>query len=162
MGIAPVKHTVIAALLVTAAAGLLERGASSAPSPQWTVQAVRTHVPLRMDNGAYLLPVTINGQTHEFMLDSGSADVSISIEMFSGFSPLPIIEASGNYLASTGTIYSKGKFHSSVTVAGFTFDHVAMSVAPAGAPMLLGMAYLNRLKSWSIDNVNQQLTMEKR
>jgi clan AA aspartic protease (TIGR02281 family) len=153
---------IIAALLVTTCAGLLERGASSAPAPQWTAQAVRTHVPLRWENGAYLVPVTINNMTREFMLDSGSADVSISIEMFHNFAQLPAIETSGQYLTSSGEVYSKGRFHASVTVGGITFDRVAMSVAPAGAPMLLGMAYLGRLKSWSIDNTMLQLTMERR
>jgi predicted aspartyl protease len=153
---------ITAALTITASAVLLERGASSAPAPKWTAEAVRIHVPLRFDNGSYFVPVTIHGLTRDFMLDSGCADISVSIEMFHSFSPLPLIEASGQYLTSSGAMYTKGRFHASITVGGITFDHVDMSVAPDGAPKLLGMAYLSRLKSWSIDNVARELTMEKR
>jgi clan AA aspartic protease (TIGR02281 family) len=157
------RRLIIAALLITTAVGMLERGASSAPAPRWTAEVVHAHVvALRFENGSYFVPVTIHGLTRDFMLDSGCADISVSIEMFHSFSPLPLIEASGQYLTSSGAMYTKGRFHASITVGGITFDHVDMSVAPDGAPTLLGMSYLSRLKSWSIDNVAQQLTMERR
>ena len=125
---------------------------------------VQESIPVEAHDGAYVVPVLINGVlTLKFIIDSGSADVSIPAEVASNLKRLGTI--SGNdfigskiyVLADGSRIPSETYRISSLKVGDLVMQNVTVRIAAEKSSLLLGQSFLSRLKSWSMDNNRQML-----
>jgi clan AA aspartic protease (TIGR02281 family) len=110
-------------------------------------------------DGAFVVPVVLNDVvTAKFIVDSGSADVSIpedvaSALMKSGTMTGADLLGSKTYLLADGSkVPSKIYRMASVRIGGMVMENVTVRVAAANSSLLLGQSFLSRLKSWSMDN----------
>ena len=125
-----------------------------------------TIISMVADGGTFAVPATINGQlTLNFVVDSGAADVSIPADVVLTLRRTETITDSdflGNQLyklADGSTVPSQRFVIRSLKVGDKTFENVVGSIAPVAGSLLLGQSFLNRFKSWSIDNRKQALIL---
>ena len=116
-------------------------------------------IPIEAHGGAYVVPVLINGVlTLKFIIDSGSADVSIPADVF-----LTLIRAGTigdkdyvgqkTYVLADGSTVPSQTFRiRSLKIGDVVMENVLATVASVKGDLLLGQSFLGRLKSWSIDN----------
>jgi clan AA aspartic protease (TIGR02281 family) len=117
-------------------------------------------------NGIYTVPVQINGQlTLNFALDSGASAVSIPSDVFgtlvrTGTLAKTDIIGRTKYRLADGSIKEAPTFQiRSLKVGTVTLENVSALVAEASGPLLLGMSFLARFTSWSVDNARHQLVL---
>ena len=113
-------------------------------------------------DGAFVVPVVLNDVvTAKFIVDSGSADVSIpedmaSTLMKSGTMTGSDLLGSKIYLLADGSkVPSKIYRMASVRIGGMVMENVTVRIAAANSSLLLGQSFLSRLKSWSMDNARK-------
>ena len=113
------------------------------------------------------MPVEINGAiTLEFGVDSGAADVSVPLDVFSTLMRTHTIKDSDIIGEQTYVLADGSKSRSimftirSLKVGGKVVENVKGSVAPSQGTLLLGQSFLKRFKSWSINNTNHELLLE--
>ena len=116
-------------------------------------------VPLEPFNGAFVVPVILNGViTEKFIVDSGAADVSIPAEVASRLKELGALKGSdllGSkiYTLADGSRVSSEIYRISSITIGHTVVHdVTVRISAARSHLLLGQSFLSRLRSWSVDN----------
>jgi clan AA aspartic protease (TIGR02281 family) len=126
-------------------------------------------VALKRDGGIFVVPVEINGAiTLDFGVDSGAADVSVPADVFSTLTRTGTIKNSDiigqqKYVLADGSTSPSLTFTiRSLKVGNNVVQNVRASVAPARGPLLLGQSFLERFKSWSIDNTKRELHLELR
>jgi clan AA aspartic protease (TIGR02281 family) len=122
---------------------------------------------LRKDGGIFVVPVEINGViTLDFGVDSGAADVSVPADVFTTLTRMGTIKGSDiigeqTYVLADG---SKSKTITftirSLRVGDVVVENVKGGVAPSVGTLLLGQSFLERFKSWSIDNTKHALVLE--
>jgi clan AA aspartic protease (TIGR02281 family) len=119
-------------------------------------------VSMEPHDGAFAVPVVLNDvMTAKFVVDSGSADVSIpenvaSTLMKSGTLTGADLLGSKTYLLADGSkVPSKIYRMASVRIGDMVMENVTVRVAAANSTMLLGQSFLSRLKSWSMDNARK-------
>jgi clan AA aspartic protease (TIGR02281 family) len=124
-------------------------------------------VPLKKGSGTFFVPVEINGAiTLEFAVDSGAADVSVPADVFSTLrrtGTIKDLDITGKqtYVLADGSKSQSTTFTiRSLKVGSNVIENVRASVAPATGTLLLGQSFLQRFKSWSIDNAKQALVLE--
>jgi clan AA aspartic protease (TIGR02281 family) len=124
-------------------------------------------VPLKQDGGIFVVPVEINGAiTLEFGVDSGAADVSVPLDVFSTLKRTHTIKDSDiigeqTYMLADGSRSPSIIFTiRSLKVGGKVVENVRGSVAPPQGTLLLGQSFLKRFKSWSINNTNHEHLLE--
>lgn len=127
-----------------------------------------TRVALKKDGGTFGVPIEINGAlTLDFVVDSGAADVSVPSDVFSTLIRTGTIKGSDiigedTYVLADG---SKSKLVTftirSLKVGDKVVENVKGSVAPSHGILLLGQSFLERFKSWSVDNVRHELLLER-
>jgi clan AA aspartic protease (TIGR02281 family) len=139
--------------------------ASGALSPQ---AAYGESIPLRSEGGTFVVPVLINDKiTLDFMLDSGAADVSIPLDVFSTLQRTHTISEaevlpSAEYTLADGSVRQQTRFRiRSLKIGGLELRNVVGSVAPARGTLLLGQSFLSRLQTWSIDNQRHVLLINE-
>jgi predicted aspartyl protease len=124
-------------------------------------------VPLKMDGGIFVVPVQINGaMTLDFVIDSGAADVSVPADVVSTLMRAGAIKET-DFIGRQTYVLADGSKSQSVT---FTIrslrvgdmENVRGSVASSQGSLLLGQSFLERFKSWSIDNTKHELLLEPR
>jgi hypothetical protein len=127
----------------------------------------KTVIPLQLEGGAFTVPVLINNKlTLNFVLDSGSSDVSIPADVVLTLMRTGTLSAAdflGNriyQLADGSTVPSQTFRIKSLKVGDSVIENVIGSVAPVESGLLLGQSFLRRFKSWSIDNHRQVLVLE--
>src|SRR5581483_5586439 len=104
----------------------------------------------------------------DFLLDSGSASVSIPADVVQVLVRLGTIAPSDflgsqEYRLADGSILPSPTFRiRSLTVGGIVLQDVTGSMAPVGGRALLGQSFLGRFRSWSIDNGRQVLVLDSR
>ena len=137
---------------------------SSAQSPN---PSSRMAVPLKQDGGIFVVPVEINGAiTLEFAVDSGASDVSVPLDVFSTLRRTRTIKASDIIGEQTYVLADGSRSRSimftirSLKVGDKVVENVKGSVAPSQGTLLLGQSFLERFKSWSINNTNHELLLE--
>jgi clan AA aspartic protease (TIGR02281 family) len=136
-------------------------------SPSAAAQPVRAEtVPLKRENGIYVVPVVINNQiTLNFTLDSGATDVSIPVDVFSTLVRTGTIQQSDYldtqvYSLADGSTTQTRRFHIRfLRVGNVELRDVIASVGPKSSSPLLGESFLARLGSWAIDNNRQLLVI---
>jgi clan AA aspartic protease (TIGR02281 family) len=116
-------------------------------------------VPMVSSGGTYGVPVLINKAiTLDFVLDSGASDVSIPSDVFgtlvrAGTISKEDIIGSDTYTLADGSRKKSTTFRiRSLKVGPVVLENVKGSVAEDTGPLLLGMSFLSRFKSWSVDN----------
>jgi clan AA aspartic protease (TIGR02281 family) len=119
-------------------------------------------VSMEPHDGAFVIPVVLNDiMTVKFIVDSGSADVSIpedvaSTLMKSGTMTGADLLGSKTYMLADGSMVpSKIYRMASLRIGGMVMQNVTVRIAAAKSSLLLGQSFLSRLKSWSVDNAHQ-------
>lgn len=153
---------ILKAILAGLAFGLTVLPVAAAPaadSPPQTVQ-VEPH------NGAYVIPVVMNGVlTEKFIVDSGSSDVSIPADVAHTLKKLGTMTGtdflgSKTYMLADGSTVSSEIYRiASLRIGGIIIENVTVRIAAEKSDLLLGQSFLSRLKSWSMDNARQVMTL---
>lgn len=130
------------------------------------VTRARETIPIEAHDGAYVVPVLVNGLLPlKFIVDSGSADVSIPAEVASTLRKLGTLSGadllgSKTYLLADGSKVSSEIYRiESLKIGGLVMQNVTVRVSAENSSLLLGQSFLSRLKSWSVDNAKQILVM---
>lgn len=117
-------------------------------------------------NGTYAVPVQINGALSlNFFLDSGATNVSIPSDVFgtlvrTGTLAKTDVIGKSKYMLADGSIKEAPTFQiRSLKVGTVTLENVRALVTEANGPLLLGMSFLARFRSWSVDNAQHQLVL---
>jgi clan AA aspartic protease (TIGR02281 family) len=136
---------------------VISNGAPVAQELRGRSQAIE--VPMVRSGGTYVVPVRINSAiTLDFVLDSGASDVSIPSDVFSTLVRTGTITKNDllgkqTYQLADGSNKESVTFRvRSLQVGSLTLENVKGSVAEANGPLLLGMSFLGRFSSWSVDN----------
>ena len=135
------------------------QGSSTNTSQRREIQMVRS-------GGTYGVPVTINDAISlTFILDSGASDVSIPTDVFSTLVRSGTITdadmlGSQTYVLADGSKKKSPTFRiRSLKIGSVVVENVTASVAENSAPLLLGMSFLSRFPSWSVDNSRHVLIL---
>jgi clan AA aspartic protease (TIGR02281 family) len=130
--------------------------------------ATRIEVPLKALGGTFVVPVFINGAiTLNFVVDSGAADVAVPADVVGTLIRAGTIEKSDitgkqKYMLADGSISPTVTFTiRSLKVGDVLIENVKGSVSPAAGSLLLGQSFLQRFKSWSMDNNKHVLVLEQ-
>ncbi len=125
-------------------------------------------VPLKKEGGTYVVRVLINNEIKlPFVLDSGATDVSIPADVVLTLNRTGTLEdtdfiGTQTYLLADGSTVPSTTFRiRSLTVGNTVIENVTGSIARPEARCLLGQSFLNRFKSWSIDNTRQVLVLRR-
>ena len=128
----------------------------------------RTEVPLKSVGGTFVVPVFINGAiTLNFVVDSGAADVAVPADVVGTLIRTGTIEKSDftgkqTYMLADGSVSPTRTFIiRSLKVGDVLIENVNGSVSPAAGSLLLGQSFLQRFKSWSMDNNKHVLVLEQ-
>ena len=128
----------------------------------------RRFVPMVQEGGVYMVPVLINDTiTLRFIVDSGAADVSIPADVVRTLMRTGTISESDfigakTYTLADGSTTSSTTFRiRSLKVGDTVLQNVMGSIANTKGDLLLGQSFLGRFKSWSIDNANHALVLER-
>jgi len=120
------------------------------------------------EGGTYAVPVQINGMlTLNFVVDSGASDVSIPADVFgtlmrTGTVTKDDMIGKAKYTLADGSVKEATTFRiRSLKVGQVSLENVQASVAEAAGPLLLGMSFLGRFPSFSIDTVQHQLVLNR-
>jgi len=146
-------------------------GPDIAPNRQNTstsdLNASKIGVSLKSDAGILVVPVHINGTvTLDFVVDSGASYVSIPADVFSTLNRAGTVEENDYVGKQTFVLADGTKSESmiftirSLKVGDIIIKNVKASVASARGSLLLGQSFLERFKSWSIDNTKHELVLE--
>lgn len=124
-------------------------------------------VPIQRRGGNYFVPGIVNNAvTLSFTVDSGAsivsipADVVATLKTTGALSDRDFVGQITMGLADGSRVPSETFRLRTLAVGDWSVQDVIASVSPAGAPPLLGQTFFSRLKSWSIDNLNQTLVMD--
>ncbi len=121
--------------------------------------AASGEVALERRGGTFLVPALLNESVSlDFYLDSGAADVSVPVATFEALKragtirPEDII-GTENYLMANGASNKATLFTiRSLKVGSTVLTNVRASVSTLAGPPLLGMSFLGRFSSWTVDN----------
>jgi predicted aspartyl protease len=127
-------------------------------------------VPLKKIGGTYVVPVEINGSIMlDFTVDSGAADVTVPLDVFYTLTRTGTIKDTDiigkqTYVLANGSKMQSATFTlRSLKVGDLpTIFRVKGGVAPLQGSLLLGQSFLERFKSWSMDNTKHELLLEPR
>ena len=116
-------------------------------------------VPLERTGGVFTVPVIINNAIKlNFVIDSGAADVAIPADVFITISRTGTLRyddfiGKGSYTLADGSKTNEERFRiRSLKVGGIEINNVVGSAGAVSGSLLLGQSFLQRFKSWSIDN----------
>ena len=125
-------------------------------------------IPLIHEHGANLVPVLINDKISlNFTIDSGATDVSIPADVFSTLSRTGTVTKSDFldrqlYELADGSKHWAQQFRiRSLRIGSLELRDVIASVAPSGATLLLGQSFLERIKTYTIDNKRHLLVINE-
>ena len=128
----------------------------------------RIEIPLKSLGGTFVVPVFINGAiTLNFVVDSGAADVAVPADVVGTLIRAGTIEKSDftgkqTYMLADGSVSPTKTFIiRSLKVGDVLIENVNGSVSPAAGALLLGQSFLQRFKSWSMDNNKHVLVLEQ-
>ena len=159
------KHAGLAAAALALALIASPASAALIGDPASQAQGV---IPIEAHDGAYAVPVVINGVlSGDFIIDSGSADVSIPAETASTLMKLGTLSGSDligskTYILADGSRVPSETYRlASLKVGDLVMRDVTVRVAAEKSHFLLGQSFLSRLKSWSMDNNRRMLIINR-
>lgn len=124
-------------------------------------------VALQRRGGTYVVPVEINGQPAiDFHIDSGAADVSVPAYLFQQMKAAGSLRpedmlGSETYTMANGASVKAETFRiRQLKVGSIELGDVRASVSQYAGPPLLGMSFLGRFSSWSVDNGRSVLILK--
>jgi tetratricopeptide (TPR) repeat protein len=138
---------------------------TSAQQPEVTLSEQAS---IRMENegGVYVIPVRFNDMiTLNAIVDSGASDMSIPVDIVSTLIRTKTITdqdflGQQTYVLADGSKVPSQQFRiRSLKVGSKTVENVVASIGSAKGEILLGQSFLNRFKSWSVDNEQHTLTL---
>jgi predicted aspartyl protease len=126
----------------------------------------KTGVALQIEGGTFVVLVLVNGAIKlDFIIDSGSADVSVPADVVMTLIRTGTIgngdfRGSTTYRLADGSTLPSPNFNiRSLKVGNLYLKNVMGSVSPVNGTPLLGQSFLSRFRSWSIDNRRQVLIL---
>jgi len=132
------------------------------------VPVQQEEIPLRQANGVNYVDVSINGlPPMPFILDSGSADISLptevilTLERIGTIAPSDIIGKAKYTLADGRVVESTRFFIRTLNIGRYVLTNVEASESAALAAPLLGQSVLARFGSLSIDNSRHTLILAR-
>jgi clan AA aspartic protease (TIGR02281 family) len=141
----------------------------STSSARFPNASSRTTISLKKVGGTFVVPVGINDAiTLDFTVDSGAADVSVPLDVFSTLARTGTIRDTDITGEQTYVLADGSKSQSvtftirSLKVGDIVIENVKGGVSPLQGSLLLGQSFLERFKSWSIDNTKHELLLEPR
>ncbi len=142
-----------------------EEASSVAAEPQPRTDGA-TEVKLGRSGVNFTAPVLLNGAVEsQFYVDSGAADVLVPMETFDALLKAGTIsqaDVSGlqNYRMANGANMRSITFViRTLKIGPVVLDNVRGTVVEGSAPPLLGMSFLGRFKSWTLDNEREMLVL---
>ena len=157
------------ARLCVTGGGTIEREAFRAAHQPSRASSGAVEVPLQRRGGVPSIPVKINDAlTLDFLVDSGAAAVSMPADVVQALLRLGTLapadfRGSKDYRLADGSTLPAQTFQiRSLKVGGIDLQGVTGSMAPVNGSLLLGQSFLNRFRSWSIDNGRQVLVLDDR
>ncbi len=121
-------------------------------------------IPIEIDGGTFIVPVTINGQlTLKFMIDSGATDVAVPADVVlalirTGSITKDDFLGQQQYQLADGSVVPSPVFLiQSLKVGDKVLQNVRATVASVNGSLLLGQSFLSRFSSWSVDNKSRLL-----
>jgi clan AA aspartic protease (TIGR02281 family) len=147
----------------TATSGMKDKGSSRFDDRVGPLTN-RSGIPIETEEGAFIVPVTINGKiTLNFTIDSGASDVAVPADVVSTLIRTGSI-AEGDFigqrqyqLADGSTVPSVVFILRSLKVGDKVVINVRANVTSAQGDLLLGQSFLSRFNSWSVDNKQRLL-----
>jgi clan AA aspartic protease (TIGR02281 family) len=135
--------------------------AAAAPMPSGNEVALEDD-----GHGDYAVPARINDAlTAKFVVDSGASFVVLPKEMVDDLTKSGVIQP-GDVLGRQIYVTADGKHHRGtqlmlrrLEVGGHVATNVMAGVAPEHAEPLLGMSFLEKFKSWTLDNERHVLIL---
>ncbi|HUO87639.1 MAG TPA: retropepsin-like aspartic protease [Rhizomicrobium sp.] len=162
------KRTVLAAAALAVAFGAAAPAPHpAAPAPHPAAPApVTTTVPMKKDGGVYVVPVSVNGTvTLDCIIDSGASDVNIPAEAFADLVRQGAIQDS-DFLGTRVYTLADGSSERgrvvrirALKVGNVVVHDVTASVGANDSTALLGQSFLERFRSWSLDNSRHALVL---
>lgn len=126
-----------------------------------------TDIHLLPGKGLFQVPALLDGKIPLlFAVDSGSSGVTIpeglAVLMFDkGLMKKSDIVGVTHAVMGNGSVAPVIIFHiASLRVGGVVLKNVIGGITPGPGELLLGQTFLNRFKSWSIDNSRQMLVLQ--
>jgi clan AA aspartic protease (TIGR02281 family) len=155
-----------AAGLASAALAVLLASASVAAPAHPAAAPVSATVPMKKDGGVYVVPVSVNGTvTIDCIVDSGASDVNIPADAFEDLLRQGAIDES-DYLGTRVYTLADGSSErgrvvriKSLKVGGVVVHNVIASVGADDSTALLGQSFLERFRTWSLDNTKHALVL---
>ncbi|MEJ0040983.1 MAG: retropepsin-like aspartic protease [Rhizomicrobium sp.] len=153
------RHACAAALSAALALGAAQ--AAAPPAPVSTAS-----VPMKKDGGVYVVPVTVNGLvTVDCIVDSGASDVNIPASVFRKLQRAGAIQQSDmlgteDYTLADGST-ERGRVVRirTLKVGNIVVHDVNASIGGDESSALLGQSFLERFRSWSLDNGRHALVL---
>jgi clan AA aspartic protease (TIGR02281 family) len=127
----------------------------------------QTIVELKNDSGAFVVPVEINGAiTLDFIVDSGASVVSVPADVVSTLIRTGTIQDSDfigtqTYVLADGSEAPSDVFNiRSLKVGNQIIQNVRGAISSSKGALLLGQSFLQKFKSWSVDNTKHVLVLK--
>jgi hypothetical protein len=123
---------------------------------------------IRMEErgGVYVVPVRFNDTiTLNSIVDSGAADVSVPADIVSTLMRSKTITVEDfmgkqTYVLADGSKVPSQQFRiRSIKVGNKTVENVVARIASVNGEILLGQSFLQRFKSWSVDNEQHNIIL---
>lgn len=154
--------TLFATIFAATLLGTAAQSASAAESPT----AASTNIAMRKNGGVYVVPVSMNGVVSmDFIVDSGATDVNIPAAAYKKMLKAGTIKESDalgfqSYTMADGTRERVPLVRiRELKVGNMVMKDVVASIAGEDAVALLGLSFLERFASWSVDNSAHQLVL---
>ncbi|MBV9539996.1 MAG: retroviral-like aspartic protease family protein [Alphaproteobacteria bacterium] len=151
------------------AAGLTVLGfvaVEAATPPQPAPPATQSAIPMKKDGGVFVVPVSVNGiATFDCIVDSGASDVNIPTDVFRKLqragtvSEADFVGTQEYTLADGSTQRGRTYRVKALRVGNVTVNNVLVSVGGDSDSGLLGQSFLERFRSWSLNNTNHTLVL---
>jgi clan AA aspartic protease (TIGR02281 family) len=147
-------------------AALLAPASFAAPAPVHATPTTTTTVPMKKDGGVYVVPVSVNGSIiMDCIVDSGASDVNIPADAFADMVRQGLI-ADSDYLGTRIYTLANGASERgrivrirALKVGNVVVHDVTASVGSDDSTGLLGQSFLERFRSWSLDNAHHSLVL---
>jgi len=123
-------------------------------------------IQLHDSEGVSYLTISMGGLPATFILDSGASDISVPTSFEQKLLSSDIISSSnylkpGLYAIADGSVIQSNRFVIPyIIIKGLRVENVTCSTNPSEEMYLLGKSFLDRFKSWKINNEFNQLILE--
>ncbi len=123
-------------------------------------------IPLIKSGDIFFVNVIIGNANKKYVFDSGASDVTINQTIYNKLLADRTIQfkhrlPKGSYQLADGSVKEYQRtLIPKITIGGRDIYNIAASVVPDDQPLLLGKSFLDKFKSWKIDNNKSTLLIE--